>query len=215
MVKKSLSFNEASFFLVLRPHLKSEIHPARHPWKAKTLLDLCLLLPSRLPHFSPSDLREEDQITSGLTFLLFHLQKHHGERIHRSHTTRWLPDLRSLLLSLLYRLQILDHQRIASKHPGKLGSCDPLQTRSKQQKLNQLHLLWMPALQDQETSRHTFHNRTLHQLHHFYCLQVIARGFLLDQERSSLFLRLGKMISYHMILMIGSYNMQMERGRVW
>lgn len=208
MVKTSLSFHEASFFLVRRPNLKDEIHPTRNHRKTKTLLDIRLLLPSRFPHVSPADLRKKDQVTSRLTRLFLYLQKHHIEIIYLIYSTRWMPDLRTLLLSMLHRLQILTYQVISTQHPGKLSASDSLQARPKQQERNQLHLLRMPALQNQKTSRHSFHNRSFDQLYHLYSLQVITRRFLLDQERSCLLLRLIKMISYHMILMIGSYNMQ-------
>jgi hypothetical protein len=60
MGKKSISINEALIFLVRRLDRKSKIHKARHYLEAKTLLDLSILLPPRIPDLSFTNICKKD-----------------------------------------------------------------------------------------------------------------------------------------------------------
>ncbi len=64
MVKTGISFDEATLLLVLRFDIESEIHKAGSDIEAQALLDICILLPTRVPYFSSADLCKEDQAAS-------------------------------------------------------------------------------------------------------------------------------------------------------
>ena len=74
MGEKSLSFNEAPLILVLRFPGKSQIHKTRCSLETSNVLDICLLLPSRLPDLNSANIRKKNQAANRFSRFFIQLQ---------------------------------------------------------------------------------------------------------------------------------------------